>query len=78
MNEKFIEIAKNIKIELESVNSLQALNDLKVKYVGKNGEVTSLLRGMKDIPAEERSAFGKMVNDLKEEVTSYFDEKEKS
>ena len=54
------------------------LNDVKAKYVGKNGEVTALLRGMKDIPPEKRSEFGKMVNDLKVEITSLFDVKEEA
>ena len=77
MQEKFIEI-KNKAIEsLKNVDSSRALNEIKVTFIGKNGEVTSLLRGMKDIPAEERSAFGKMVNDLKNEVEAMFVEKEK-
>ncbi len=78
MEQKFIELAKKVKDELEKVSSLNELADLKVKYVGKNGEVTSLLRGMKDLAPEMRSSFGKMVNDLKEEVTGYIDQKEKS
>ena len=53
------------KAELETVDSSKLLNDLKAKYIGKSGEVTALLRGMKDIPAEKRAEFGKMVNDLK-------------
>ncbi len=77
MKEKFIELLNKVKTELESTNSIQELNELKVKYVGKSGEITSLLRGMKDIPADMRSSFGKMVNDLKIEVVDYIDQKEK-
>ena len=76
MQEKFNELRQSAKKELESVTSSRELNDLKVKYVGKNDEITALLRGMKDIPAENRAQFGKMVNDLKEEVAGYFTEKE--
>ncbi len=68
------EMAKN---ELEKVVSSKELFDLKTKFVGKNGLVTGLLRGMKDIPAENRAEFGKVVNQLKEEISTYFDEKEK-
>ncbi len=78
MQEKFIEIKQKAISALENVSSSRALNEIKVTFVGKNGEVTALLRGMKDIPAEERSAFGKMVNDLKNEVESIFSEKEKA
>lgn len=77
MKEKFEELKSRVKEELGKITSSKFLSDLKAKFVGKNGEVTSLLRGMKDIPAELRSSFGKQVNDLKNEVTAYFDEKEK-
>ena len=77
MQEKFNEIKLNAKNELSAVESSRVLNDLKVKYVGKNGEITALLRGMKDIPADQRADFGKMVNVLKEEVSLMFSEKEK-
>jgi len=43
MQDKFNEIIKRVNDELISVASVRELNDLKVKYVGKNGEVTSLL-----------------------------------
>ena len=76
MQEKFEMIKSNAKDELAKVKSSRELNDLKVRFVGKNGEVTALLRGMKDIPAEQRAEFGKMVNDLKEEITIFFNDKE--
>lgn len=76
MQEKFETIKANATKELESVSSSKALAELKLKYVGKNGEITALLRGMKDIPPEERSSYGKKVNDLKEEIMSLFSKKE--
>ena len=76
MQEKFEQIKLKVKSELESISSLKDLYDLKAKYTGKNGEVTALLRGMKDIPADRRSSFGKMVNDLKVEVDGYISAKE--
>ena len=76
MQEKHNVIKQNAKIEIAKTESTKELNDLKAKYVGKNGEVTALLRGMKDIPAEERASFGKMVNDLKVEITEMFSVKE--
>ena len=72
----FEQLREKAKEEIKTVSSSKELNDLKVKYVGKSGEITALLRGMKDIPAEERSSFGKKVNDLKDEVSTIFDEKE--
>ena len=77
MQEKLQELRLKAKNELETVSSTRELNDLKIKYTGKNGEITALLRGMKDIAPEERGAFGKSINDLKEEVLGYFADKEK-
>lgn len=76
MQDKFEEIKIKVREELNNISSLKLLNDIKIKFVGKNGEVTSLLRGMKDIAADKRSEFGKMVNDLKEEVNSFIEKKE--
>ena len=55
---------------------MKTVGDVRAKYLGKNGEITALLRGMKDIPFEMRAAYGKQINDLKEEVTAFFAEKE--
>ena len=78
MQEKFNQLKIEAKTELDTIQTLKELNDLKVKYIGKNGNITALLRGMKDIPAENRAEFGKMVNDLKEEVAQMISEKETS
>ena len=74
--EKFEELKLKAKAEIEKITSMKAINDVKAKFIGKNGEITALLRGMKDIPAEMRAAFGKRVNDLKEEVSAFFAAKE--
>lgn len=76
MQEKLIEVKNRAKEELSKITSSKTLNELKVKYVGKNGEITALLRGMKDIPAENRAEFGKTVNELKGEVSALFERKE--
>ncbi len=76
MQEKFELLKQKAKEELKTVVSSNELPELRAKYIGKNGEVTALLRGMKDIPADKRAEFGKLVNDLKEEVSSYFNQKE--
>ncbi len=75
--QEFDELRKQAKIEAENTVSLGALNDVRAKFIGKNGEITALLRQMKDIPFEERASFGKKVNDLKEEVSAIFEKKER-
>ena len=48
MQEKFIQLKEKAKAELETITSSKVLFDVKAKYVGKSGEVTALLRGMKE------------------------------
>ena len=55
MQEKFELLKQSAKEALEKVVSTRELPELKAKFIGKNGEVTSLLRGMKDVPAEKRA-----------------------
>ncbi len=76
MQQKLNEIKHRALAEVENIRSVRELTDAKTKYLGKSGEVTALLRGMKDISPEERSFFGKCVNDLKNEIAIFFDEKE--
>ena len=74
--EKFEQIKQKAKEEIAKIMSLNAIGEIKAKFIGKNGEITALLRGMKDIPFEMRAEFGKKVNDLKEEVSEFFAKKE--
>ena len=56
--------------KLGSVNTEQELDALRVEYLGKSGEVTNLLKAIKDIPNEEKKAYGASVNELKNEIDS--------
>ena len=76
MQEKFNQLKQGAIECLKSVSSMREIGELKAKFVGKNGEVTSLLRGMKDVPNDQKASFGKMVNDLKDEISALFLEKE--
>lgn len=52
---------------------LPVIDALRVRYIGKKGLVTELLKGMGILSAEERPAYGKRVNELKQEVESRLD-----
>ena len=56
--------------ELQNIQSTQLLEAAKVKYLGKKGPIQNLMKGLKDVSAEERPAVGKLINDLKEEITA--------
>ena len=51
----------------------EAVNNLRVKYLGKKGAVTDLMKQMGSLSAEERPAYGKLVNELKVAVSEAID-----
>ncbi|MCD4713674.1 MAG: phenylalanine--tRNA ligase subunit alpha [Clostridiales bacterium] len=59
--------------EVKAAKSLKELEDLRVKYLGKKGEVTSVLKNMKDLSNEERPIVGKMANDVREAIENLLD-----
>ena len=61
--------------ELETLASPKELEDFRVRYMGKKGSVTGLLRGMGALPAEERPMMGQMVNTLRQELEDAVSEK---
>ncbi len=50
--------------------SVQELDDVKIQVLGKKGQLTDLLKGLKSLPPEERPSIGKLVNSLKEHISS--------
>ena len=77
MKEQIEQIKVTSINEVKQANDLKELNDLKVKYLGKKGELTSVLRGMKDLRPEERPVIGELVNKVRDELNELFDSKEK-
>ena len=74
------QIKKIVETAIEKINEAKdanILNDLRVKYLGKKGEFTAVLRGMKDLAAEQRPVIGGMVNKFKEKLEELISEKEK-
>ena len=76
MQDKLNLIKSGAISDVERCDSLAALNDVKVKYMGKNGALTELMKGMKNLSKEDRPKFGKLVNDVRGEIEAAFTEKE--
>ena len=66
MREKLEQIQNGALEAISSASDLKVLEDLRVQYLGKKGELTAVLRGMKDLTAEERPVVGQMANDVRE------------
>ena len=66
-----LEKAKAVSLEeIASAADAAAVEALRVKFVGRNGSIPALIKAMKDVPKEERPAFGKAVQAWKAEVES--------
>ncbi len=69
---------QNIKDEaiaaIENADRLESLNDVRVKFLGKKGELTAVLKGMKDVAPEERPKVGQMVNETRAAIESLLEE----
>lgn len=68
MKEKLLLIKESALKELEGNIDQKILNDIRVKYLGKQGELTLILRGMRDVSAEERPVIGALVNDVRNAI----------
>ncbi|MBE5935155.1 MAG: phenylalanine--tRNA ligase subunit alpha [Lachnospiraceae bacterium] len=65
MKEKLNAIVSEAMAQLEKVEELDILNNIRVSYLGKKGELTSVLKSMKDVAPEDRPMVGQMVNDAR-------------
>ena len=77
MKDKIEEIGKNALQELDNCSNLKSLEDLRVKYLGKKGELTALLKMMGTLSKEERPVIGSLVNKVRDELEDIITSKEK-
>ena len=77
MKEKLQGILQSAKEQLAAAADARALDEARVKFLGKKGELTALLKGMKDVAAEERPVVGQLINDVRAEIETIID-KQKS
>lgn len=76
MKEQIEQIKVNALKKIEQAKDLKELNEANVKYLGKKGELTAVLRGMGALSAEERPGIGSLVNVVRDEIQHKLNEKE--
>lgn len=64
--------------QIEACENLADLQQLRVLYLGKKGPIQEVMKSMKDLPKEERPAFGQQVNAIKSLILEAIDEKRRS
>jgi phenylalanyl-tRNA synthetase alpha chain len=62
--------------ELQNAQTTTLIEALKVKYLGKKGPIQNLMKALKDVSPEDRPQVGKLINDLKEEISKKIGELE--
>ena len=63
--------------KINEADVLTSLNDVKVSVLGKKGELTQVLKGMKDVAPEDRPKVGQMVNEARQAIETALEEKSK-
>ena len=62
---------------LETANDSSSLESVRVRYLGKNGAISRLSEGMREIPKEDRPRLGKLLNELRQEVQASLEKRER-
>lgn len=76
MQEKIKGIVTSALNRIQETKDLKELQELKVEYLGKKGELTLLLRTLGSLSAEERPKVGEWVNDGKNQIQSFLDDRQ--
>ncbi|WP_066715556.1 phenylalanine--tRNA ligase subunit alpha [Clostridium sp. Marseille-P299] len=74
MKEKLKAIKEQALSQINASESLDTLNEIRVAFLGKKGELTSVLKSLKDVAPEDRPAVGQLVNDARAEIESKLEE----
>ena len=73
MKEELDALRRDALNELKELHAPKDLENFRVRFMGKKGSVTGLLRGMGSLPAEERPKMGQLVNQLRQELEEALD-----
>ena len=78
LREKLEELRQQGLNEIANSDDLKNVNDIRVKLLGKKGPITNVLRGMRDLSAEERPKVGKFDNEVRDELQQALEDKKSS
>ena len=68
MKERLEQILKDATARIQESDALDKLNDVRVSFLGKKGELTTVLKSMKDVAKEDRPLIGQMVNETRAKI----------
>lgn len=76
VNEKIKIIEQQIENAVNDVKSSKSLQEIRMRFLGKTGEISSLMKNMRDVPPEQRPSLGKLLNTLRQWTEEKFDKLE--
>jgi len=74
MKDQLQQLEKDAIAALAGADSSSALQDIRVRFLGKKGAVTEIMKGMRELPAAERPLIGALINQLKDRLEGAFAE----
>ena len=74
MNDKLQQIKDEAFKQIQASDALEKLNEVRVNFLGKKGQLTEVLKSMKDVAPEDRPKVGQMVNDARAEIEKVLEE----
>jgi phenylalanyl-tRNA synthetase alpha chain len=77
MVEQLLALASTARDEINASQDLRALDDVRVAYLGKKGQVTAQLKTLGALPAEDRKSRGQQINEVKQEILQALDQRRK-
>ena len=75
MKEQIEKVKQQFQSEIAQVSSMDALEAMRVAYLGKKGSVTELLKGLKSLSVDEKKEMGRYINELKAHVSEHIAER---
>ena len=73
MKERLEAIRERALAQINETDSLDKLNDIRVAFLGKKGELTEVLKGMKEVAPEDRPKVGQIVNETRQAIEEVLD-----
>ncbi|MEC6747816.1 phenylalanine--tRNA ligase subunit alpha [Marinilactibacillus sp. XAAS-LB27] len=74
LKDRLSDISAKARVEISAITTMEALETLRVAYLGKKGALTQVLKGMKDLSAEERPVIGQLGNKVRDEIATQLTE----
>ncbi len=78
MKEQLSQIRLSAKAQLDEITTLDKIEEFRVKFLGKKGELTAVMKGMGGLSAEERPVIGQMANEVRTFIETAIEEKKET